>query len=75
MVWSPSSGGRGNIFLCRGFRRPFLAFPPGGRLSGGPVCRPYEILWPFCRGRSQTGPRAAKGCPYENVMGNSPIFP
>ena len=64
MVWSPSSGGRGNIFLCRGFRRPFLAFPPGGRLSGGPVCRPYEILWPFCRGQSQTGPRAADSRPY-----------
>ena len=37
------------------------------RAPGGPVCRPYKIrgtLRSFRRGRSQTGPRAAKGRPY-----------
>ena len=46
---------------------------PIGPFSGGPVCRPYEI-WEtfrsFRRGRSQTGPRAAKGRPYG---GNGPV--
>ena len=55
-LWS----GKG-VYLCIGTGH-FRAQAPGG-----PVCRPYKIrgtLRSFRRGRSQTGPRAAKGRPY-----------
>ena len=54
----------GKVYVSRRHPHPALraTFPlKGGRLSGGPVCRPYDIgetFRSFRRGRSQTGPRA-----------------
>ena len=57
---APTAYPKVRLIFCR-------ARCPIGPFSGGPVCRPYEI-WEtfrsFRRGRSQTGPRAAKGRPY-----------
>ena len=63
---APTAYPKVRLIFCR-------ARCPIGPFSGGPVCRPYEI-WEtfrsFRRGRSQTGPRAAKGRPYG---GNGPV--
>ena len=63
LVWA-------GVCMPRGHPHPALraTFPlGGGRLTGGPVCRPYEIwetLRPFRWGRFQTGQRAHTVRPY-----------
>ena len=63
LVWA-------GVCVPRGHPHPALraTFPlGGGRLTGGPVCRPYEIwetLRPFRWGRFQTGQRAHTVRPY-----------